>query len=318
MKVNKSKRLDYFKQFLSWYWLRPESAILTSLRAEAYTSTLDSFGNGEATLDISCGDGVFSFITLGGKLSKNSDMYRSILTENIFRDENYDAYDHFNQNYIIEIEKAPDSYYEYGTDWKANLLKKAKKLNLYTNLINHDNNHVLPLENNSMQYVYSNSSYWVKNFVSHLNDIVRVTKPGGTIVFEMKTNDIEKYNSAKYIPFMGEKFHKIIDAGRLSTWKGLPTKSEIISIFDNIENVTIERFQPIYGNIIGQIWDIGIRPLFNPLAKMANELSPLKRLNIKDEWCTIIFELFSEFLSNYDVDENTSFEYLIVLKKQNI
>ncbi len=172
MKVNKSKRLDYFKQFLNWYWLRPESAILTSLRAEAYSSTLDLFGNGTATTEISCGDGVFSLITLGGKLSQISDMYRSILITNTFRDENYDAYDHFDQDYIVEIEKSPELHYEYGTDWKTNLLKKAEKLNLYSNLLNHDNNLALPLENDSMHYVYSNSSYWVKNFEFHLNDIV--------------------------------------------------------------------------------------------------------------------------------------------------
>ena len=61
-------RSYYFKEFLKFFWLRPENALLLSLIAEAYQSTLKYFGDGSNTIDVSCGVGVFSFIVLGGTL----------------------------------------------------------------------------------------------------------------------------------------------------------------------------------------------------------------------------------------------------------
>lgn len=43
------------------------------------------------------------------------------------------------------------------------------------------------------------------------------------------------------------------------------------------------------------IWDIGLRPLFNPLVKLANNSNYNIRKEVKEEWCDIIFNLFAEF-----------------------
>lgn len=310
------ERLEYFEEFLNWYWLRPENAILTTIRAEAYYSTLRYFGDGNGTVDISCGDGVFSFLTMGGKLSKSTDMYRAITTEQTFRSVDYDAYDYFDETYFIKIKNVPEYSYEFGTDWKKNLLKKAEKLNFYSSLKEHDNNYALPFNDESMNYVYSNSAYWVENIEGHIRDIVRITRSGGYIVLEMKVDQLKEVSSDKYLPFMGRKFHNIIDAGRFSTWKGLPSKGDILKILNNIDEVDIERFDPIYGDIIAKIWDIGLRPLFNPLAKMTKELPLDKRTDIKIEWCNIILELFADFVKNYKSEGKNVFEYLILLKKR--
>ena len=69
-------RKKLLKQFLNWFWLRPESAILLSLRGAAYHETFKYFAND--SLDVSCGDGVFSFIACGGEISKANDMYQSL------------------------------------------------------------------------------------------------------------------------------------------------------------------------------------------------------------------------------------------------
>ena len=260
-------REKYLKQFLNFFWLRPENALLLTLRAESYNSTLKYFGDGKNTLDISCGDGVFSFITCGGEISCRADMFRSVNTDKTFREGNFDSFDHFDESYFVEVTKKPDFFYEYGTDWKINLLNKAKQLNFYKKLICHDNNIPLPFPDGIMTYVYSNSTYWVENFEAHLLDIVRITKTGGHIVLEMKVDSIKKYTYAKYLPFMGDKFHQIIDAGRLSTWKGLRSIDEVITILKGFNNIEIKLVKPIYGDILAIMWDIGLRPLFNPLVK---------------------------------------------------
>jgi Methyltransferase domain len=306
----------FFKEYLKFFWLRPENALLLALRADALQKTFKYFDQNKKSVDISCGDGVFSFIAMGGMLSESVDMFRSVNLSRTFRQGNYDAFDFFNEDYFINVNKTPSKNYYYGTDWKENLLKKAEKLGFYNELIQHDNNYKLPFNDQEMQFVYSNSAYWVDKFEAHLKDMVRITEPNGLIVLEMKHKEIINYTSSNYIPFMGNKFHKIINAGRLHTWKGLRTKEEILNILKSIDEIEIELVEPIYGDILARIWDIGLRPLFNPLVKMANNLTEEQRIDIKLEWCNIIYELFIEFLEDYTPEEHSAIEHLIVLRKK--
>ena len=312
---NKTMRQDLFREFLNFFWLRPENALLLALRAEVYRSTFDKFGDGSGTLDVSCGDGVFSFIALGGKLTKETDMFRSLnLTKN--REDNFDVFDAFSEEYFVGVAQEAERAYEYGSDWKENLLAKAKQLDFYKNLLHHDNNFPLPIEDQKINYAYSNSAYWVDNFEGHLADLARVTAPGGRIVLEMKTSEITRFTAQNYLPGMGSKFHDIIDAGRMGTWKGLRSKEQILKIIEQIPNTRVESVKPIYGDIMAMIWDVGLRPLFYPLSKMANNLTLEQRVHIKDEWCQIFMDLFSDLLESYEATDKDAIEYCIILEKE--
>lgn len=87
----------------------------------------------------------------------------------------------------------------------------------------------------------------------------------------------------------------------------------MIISFGNVDILSVE---PIYGGLLARIWDIGLRPLFNPLARMANSLSDEERVSIKKEWNEILFDLFEESLQKYKSSENDAIEYLIVLEKK--
>jgi hypothetical protein len=253
---------------------------------------------------------------MGGELSSETDMFHSLNVENTFREGDQDHFDSYDEDYSVGIEKAPGLNYDYGTDWKPNLLSKAAHLDFYTDLIEHDNNEPLPFEDGSMTYVYNNSAYWVDRFAFHLQYLVRVTESGGHVVLEMKTEAIKEYTSRNYAPFMGDRFHEIIDAGRLSTWKGLRSKEEILRILEELDNCHVHTVEPLYGGLPVQMWDIGLRPLFAPLSKMANGISAEQRVEVKEEWCTILYELFEDYLGQYEPEEETAVEYMIVLEKE--
>jgi hypothetical protein len=74
-------------------------------------------------------------------------------------------------------------------------------------------------------------------------------------------------------------------------------------------------FSPVYGDIFWRIWDIGLRPIFNPLVRMANNLTIEDRKKVKYDWILIFCELLSHFLDNYTPDEENAFEFNVVLKK---
>jgi ubiquinone/menaquinone biosynthesis C-methylase UbiE len=213
-------RKKFLNQFLNFFWLRPENAILLAIRAAKYKQAMEQYLKlPEKSMDVSCGDGVFSFITAGGKLSQNTDMYRALNLDYERREDDFDTYDYFDDTYFVQIEQRPEFSYAYGTDWKKNLLKKAEELDFYDKFLHHDNNKRIPLKKESLNFIYSNSAYWVENINEHLDDLVRILEPGGTLVLEFKTQKVFEYKSDAYASYMGEKFHKIIDGGRASTWK---------------------------------------------------------------------------------------------------
>jgi len=183
-------RIEYFKEFLNYFWLRPENALMQTLRAE--------------------------------KLNK---IY----------------------------------------------LKKSNQLDFFKQLVHHDNNKKMPFTDGEYDFTFTNSAYWVKNFATHINDLIRVTKPGKIIVLEMKLRDeLVKYRAENFAnKIMGNTFSKVTDAGRWATWRGLPTRKQLMKIIKANQKCEIEDMQPIYGGMVAKLYDIGFRPLSKPLTIMA-------------------------------------------------
>lgn len=307
--------LDLYLEFLNYFWLRPENAVLSCFRSSALKQNLKKLKKNDRVLDVSCGDGVFSFITCDGRLNLSSDAFSSI--KNNKRSSKFDAYDHFDRNFKISIKKKPEFLFETGLDWKINLLKKAEKLNFYKNLTVHNNEKKFKNINNNYDLIFSNSAYWVKNLESHINDMVDATKVGGKIYLQMKFKDsmnisIIKNNSN--INF-GREFYNMIDAGRLKTWRGLITQKEFIKIIKKNKKVKIIDFSPLYGDLISLIWDIGFRPLFKPLFLMTSNLKKSSYLEIKKEWVSTLYRISKYYISSYMPEKNKAMEYNILLKK---
>ena len=87
-------------------------------------------------------------------------------------------------------------------------------------------------------------------------------------MLEIKTTEIINQSSYKYAPFMGGDFNKIIDGGEVVNmgWIEIPIW-EYEQIFSKLD-IEIVRQEPIYGGILAKIWDIGMRPIYNPLVKL--------------------------------------------------
>jgi len=308
--------LSIYKEFLNYFWLRPESAIVQSFRAfELRKTVYEKISKKQKILDVSCGDGVFTFIALGGKLDLSFDSYKSI--KNKKRSAKFDAYDHYDKSFRVKVLKQPDYKIDTGTDWKLNLLKKSRQLRFYKKLLLHNNEKKLTLNDNLFDLVYSNSAYWVKNIKQHLIDMKRITRHNGYIYLHVKFKDTYLATLVKNqtkINF-GTKFEKIIDGGRYETWKGLKTKKEFDKILKDISGLKVVSYKPLYGDIIMLIWDIGFRPLFKPLFEMSKSLNKSKYIKVKTEWIKILYDMSEKFISNYKPISQRAMEYTILLKK---
>ena len=300
------------KNFLNLYWLRPENGLITPFKSKAF----ENLKFESPSLDLSCGDGLFMAIHLGAIFDDDFDYFKSTKAKEFSHDKMVDIFDDFNEDYNVKFIKKPEIKIDYGSDWKQALLDKAEKIDLYKNLVLHDNNKLpLPFEDNYFKTVYSNSVYWVKEPEKLVEDIYRITSPGGMCSLEVLTPN--RYEILYQLEkFLSPKAISILDRKRRENTPGLKEISEWKEIMQNagFEIVEIKSVYP--HKMLMDIWNIGLRPISHLLIQMSDSLESEKRQKIKQEWVEIFYELFKPLLT---IGESYSLEnapYLSFLLKK--
>ena len=280
------------RDYLNLYWLRPENGLLTTFKSQAFADVELA----SPSMDISCGDGLFMFIHLGGQLNLDSDYFVSTRAHEFKHEAFVDIYDSYSERYTVRLEESPSQRIDCGTDWKQNLLDKAAVLGLYEKLVRHDNNITpLPFGDEAFQTIYSNSIYWVPQVEALVKDVWRMLRTGGSAVLEVMTPTLlETLDQVE--PIIGKAATGILDRNRRATMPGLRRPSEWARMFQNI-GFAIEDARCVYPDkILIDIWNIGLRPVSHLLIQMAERLDAQDRGKIKQEWVDIFHTLFQPFL----------------------
>src|ERR1700722_5847078 len=147
---------SYLRQLLNVFWLRPETAMWRACDIQA----MARFKFASPSLDLGCGDGIFSFIRAGGGLGEDFDAFRSVGDLDKFF-EKADVFDHYSGKIHPTIATKADYQIDVGFDQKQTLLNKAAELGLYGELRQGDGNSVLPFADESFRSVFSNIVYWL-------------------------------------------------------------------------------------------------------------------------------------------------------------
>ncbi len=287
---------ELLRRFVQAYWLRPENALWMTLRSEILSQCpLEC-----PSIDLSCGDGVFSFLHCGGVFDPTFDVFTSIAELDRVGDEHADMFDCVADDYQPVIVSPPIDTIDVGTDIKKNMLAKARVLKLYSRLVEHDNNQPLPFENDSFQTVYCNAAYWVANIDQFLTEMARITHPNGRIILQVKLDSMRRYTLGAYQGVLGDRFLDIIDRGRSTSWPTIANRATWEARFAT-SGLSVETITPFITRTHAHIWDIGLRPIAPLLARMTRALTPKTRASIKREWVDLFCELL-EPLCDPDVD----------------
>lgn len=279
------------RNFLNLYWLRPENGLLCAFKSNAFAD-IDFV---TPSMDISCGDGFFLFLHLGGVLDSDADYFQSTHAKEFSHSSFIDIYDSYSENYEVRILRKAPIKVDYGTDWKQALLNKASKLDLYDNLLLHDNNVTpLPLPTGHFRTIYSNSIYHVSGVRSLLADIYRLLRPDGLAVLEVLTpylletlNQIEPIIGAEATSILDRKRRERPGGHEFREWREMMRET----------GFKIEDARCVYPDkLLTDIWNIGLRPISHLLIQMSDNLSDEERHRIKQEWVDIFFELFKPLL----------------------
>jgi SAM-dependent methyltransferase len=287
------------EQWLNVYWLRPENALWRTLDVIA----LEGMEVRQPSLDLSCGDGIFSFLLAGGHFGREFDIFQGAGNLDDFYD-NADIYDAAPEEYDPTITKRPEYNITVGTDWKPSLLEKADKLNFYDRLIKHDNNKELPFNNNQFNTIYTNSAYWVDNIKLHLKEIARVLDDTGTGIIQLKTQALTNFLDLlyeEYSQYLGSNLIEIIDRGRTDHYAHLYDDTGWEELLSDAGLRVVEKREP-WTWVHTRLWDIGLRPISPHLIRMSNSLSDPQREAIKDDWIKSYQEMLTPF-----VDQNLNF-----------
>ncbi len=283
-------RASMLRGFLEAYWLRPENALWMALRSEA----LNRVELQRPVADVSCGDGVFTFIHCGGLFDRSFDVFLAVDHLEHVKDRHADMFDGGVERYRPRIVRDPVQQVDVGTDCKAAMLTKAATLHLYRRLIKHDNNDALPLADGEIQTLYCNAAYWVREIDSFLSELARVVRPGGRIVLQVKLEGMRRFNLDGFRAVLGDRFLDIIGRGRLDCWPTLADRSTWERRFVRNHLEVVEAI-PFVTRTHAHLWDVGLRPIAPLLVRMANALDSTTRGAIKRDWVDLLHELLMPF-----------------------
>lgn len=276
------------RRFLEAYWLRPENAFWMTLRSMA----LERCAFDGPSLDLSCGDGIFSFLHAGGRFDPAFDVFQAAGNLDRVTSEHADMFDAPAPGYAPPIIARPDRMIDIGIDLKPAMLEKAAALGFYGRLIHHDNNEPLPLEDGSLATVYSNSVYWVREIDRLLAELARVTGPVGRVILHVKLAHMRNYTLEAHRDALGDRFLEIIGRGRMACWPSLATRAEWERRFARA-GLAVELATPFATRTHAHLWDVGLRPIAPLLVRMANALTPQTRAAVKQDWVALLEELLT-------------------------
>jgi len=254
--------------------------------------------------DVSCGDGVFSFLHAGGELDPAFDVFGAVANLDRVKDQHADMFDAEDAGYAPTILGEPAWHIDVGADVKKSMLQKADALNFYRRLVEHDNNIPLPFDDDTFTTVYCNSAYWVRNIDSFLAELGRITRPDGRVILQVKLAAMADYTLERHRNKLGHRFLDIIGRGRLQTWPTVATRSQWEPRFKQA-GLAIAEATPFVTRTHAHIWDIGLRPIAPLLIRMACNLTAKARREIKEEWVDLFLELLDPICDpSFDLFEN--------------
>lgn len=279
---------ERLRDYMNAYWLRPENALWMTLRS----MVLSRCPVRRPAIDLSCGDGVFSFLHAGGGLAPEFDVFTSVAQLERVTHEHADMFDCARDDYAPPVVRRAAWTFDVGTDLKPALLRKAAALGFYGRLVEHDSNAPLPLADESFEQVYSNSAYWVREVGALLSELRRIVRPGGSVVLHVKLAEMADYTLERYRERLGGRLLDLIGRGRRACWPTVCGRAEWERRFARA-GLTIEAVETIATRTHAYVWDIGLRPVAPLLVRMSAALASETRAAIKRDWVDLMCDLLA-------------------------
>lgn len=284
-------------ELLNVFWLRPETAVWRELDIRA----MQDFEFSGPSLDLGCGDGIFSFIRAGGEFEPSFDAFQDMNDLEHYFD-NVDVFDSFDGSLSPTIKSQANYQIDWAFDQKDNLLKKAGTLGLYKNFKQGDANEPLPFEAGQFKSVFSNIVYWLDDPQAVLSEISRILMKNGVVCLMLPNDTFPKFSfyHQLYANTSDEKwaFLKYLDRGRFSDSLRQSRSADDWENMFREAGLEVIANKPHLSKPVIQMWDVGLRPLFPMLHKMVGHLDDQTHGTIKQEWIDTLKRFLVPMIEN--------------------
>ena len=303
------KRLyEYFDQHLNVYWLRPESAFWDTIAS----FEISKIGLETIDIDLGSGNGIFSFITAGGKFNEHFDWF--LHSDAPKEDGNvFDNYidGKFKSNFITQM---PVIQFDVAFDKKRVLLDQALTLDWYRTCVEGDITEPLPFEDESVLTVFSNILYWIPDIFVVISEIRRILKRGGRLILCLPDPQFVDFCPSYKSHLEEYQWMRKLNRGRAECIAKYYGYSDIKRLARQ-SNFNIVYHQMYLSRELLMFFDIGLRPLIRPLLKMTGYLNDTQRLAVKHEWIQQLHDDFTPFIEREAVTDSPKGFHLCVFEK---
>jgi len=254
---------------MKYAWLRPFGAIWDTVVGTA----LEKVNFASPSLDIGCGDGMFSSFVCGTRYRNSFNISDSLSFDK------KDIFDAFNPGVIeSSVIKRPTVQFDFGLDIKESLVHKAMETGAYKNCLVGDGVKLDAVPPNSIRSIWSNV---VKNFEDielSLSNVHRVLKDDGFIVAQLPTPAF--LDNLYYYPKYRQETNLEKKGLMWKLTRGEPdyhprycTSDEWVNMFENAGFTNVEVAGFVVNKHILKLWDIGLRLFIRDTKHFADTLS---------------------------------------------
>jgi SAM-dependent methyltransferase len=284
----------YLSQLLSIHWLRPETALWRTFDC----LLMQPYSFSGMTADLGCGDGTLSYIMADGRLP-TYDAYAQVTEVNGYR-EGADIYNMtVKDDDVLSLDSSALRYtYSFGIDHKVGLISKARRFKgFYEQMIVHDLNKPLLLEEGNLSSAFSNVLYWLDDIDNVLADWARIIKRQGRLFLFVPNKCFKEKAWLYYLaPHTDEKrYYNFLDRGYNALIKHCYTRQEWETLFSR-NGFRIVQHEKYLTDPVMEIWSIGTRPIAPLLINMASNLLPEKKDDIRQEWVDYFTSFFTPII----------------------
>jgi SAM-dependent methyltransferase len=299
--------LGLLEAHLNVWWLRPESVVWDTVASNLIRRS--PFAN--PALDLGTGNGIFSFITAGGRFGLNFDWFAHCTAETIGK-----AGDIYNvaPSVLPSITRTPDYSFDLGSDLNSNLLRQASMLGLHRNLAQHDANQGLPFKSGQFASIFSNILYWLNDLDNSLLECSRVLRRDGLAAFCIPDPSFLVFCESYRWKTLSSEYLRLLNSGRDASirWTATPKEFARCCKAAGLEIVSSKSY--LRRRTLA-LWDIGLRPVSRPLIGMVSRLNSADRATFKQEWMETVRPLLSALVNEeLESNEEGGFNFIVVRK----
>jgi len=298
---------DLFDRLIGPMWLRPESALWYSHMLHA-AGSLMGWSLGGRSMEFGCMDGVNTVALLGGAFTDDFDVYEEVSWDrgshlrSTLKDDYFDIYD---PGFVVRIAQPPRQQVDLGIDWKESHVRKALRSGAFREVRQVDRTRPLSgLPTREFQTVWAPNIYWIDELSSLLKVLARVIRPGGVLVTIGPDRTLLDHMWYRFADRVDEAWLRGLDRGRYeNARRHARTMAEWSALFAS-EGWVIEAHRGFIPALVGEVYDIGLRPMFPVFLNMHSKLKAVSRgalLEVKKAWINEITCALKPLCSDEDI-----------------